>query len=60
MKGPGMPCGVGKVTIPRLVTGLPAFLDKHDFFIYMILVWVFVGVGIPVAAKKLQSRKGET
>jgi hypothetical protein len=52
--------GVGKVTIPRLVTGLPAFFDKYDFVIYMMLVWVVVVVGISAVATKLESRQGET
>jgi len=51
--------GVGKVIIPRLVTGLPAFIDKYDFLIYMV-VWVFVVVGIGVIANQLQSRASES
>jgi hypothetical protein len=29
--------GIGKVIIPRSVTGFPAFIDKYDFVFYMIL-----------------------
>ncbi len=50
--------GVGKVIIPRLVTGLPAFLDKNDFLVYMF-VWIFVVIGIGAAVSKLQSRQAE-
>jgi hypothetical protein len=50
--------GLGKVIIPRLVTGLPAFLDKYSVFVYMI-VWLFVVVGISAAVTGVQSRKSE-
>jgi len=36
--------GVGRVTIPRPVTGVPAFLDKYGFFIYFILLVICGGL----------------
>lgn len=47
--------GVGKVIIPRLVTGFPAFLDKYDFVFYMLLFWLVVLVGGSALAKKMES-----
>jgi hypothetical protein len=52
--------GVGKITIPRLVTGFPAFLDKYDLFIYYILVLFFVFFAIAAIAKKSESRQAES
>jgi hypothetical protein len=46
--------GVGKVIIPRLVTGFPAFLDKYDFVFYMLLFWLLIIVGGSALAKKMQ------
>jgi hypothetical protein len=51
--------GVGKVTIPRLVTGFPAFLDKYDFVFYSLLVWFFLVVVVTAILAMLQSREGK-
>lgn len=48
--------GVGKVTIPRLVTGFPAFLDRYDFIFYTLLVWFFIIVVVTTIPAMLQSR----
>lgn len=47
--------GVGKVTIPRLVTGFAAFLDKYDFVFYSLFVWFFIVVVILAIGAMLQS-----
>lgn len=54
------PLGVGKVTIPRLVTGFPAFLGKYQFPIYFALFWIFVVVLLLAIAAASQSPERET
>lgn len=45
--------GVGQVVVPRLVTGLPAIIDKYDFLFYMLLLWIFGLLVVPLAADRL-------
>jgi len=45
--------GVGQVVVPRLVTGLPALIDKYDFIIYMLLFWIFGVLVVPLGVERL-------
>ena len=45
--------GVGKVVIPRTVTGLAALIDKYDFVVYMMLVLLFAFVVMPLSIERL-------
>jgi hypothetical protein len=46
--------GIGKVIIPRSVTGFPAWIDKYDFVFYIILWGIFAGLIVPFAGYRLE------
>ena len=46
--------GIGKVIIPRSVTGFPALIDKYDFVFYIILWLIFAGLIVPFTFERLQ------
>jgi len=46
--------GIGKVIIPRSVTGFPAWIDKYDFVFYLILWVIFGGLIVPFTVERLQ------
>ena len=45
--------GIGQVIVPRLVTGLPALVDKYDVFIYMLLFIIFTSIIVPLSFERL-------
>jgi hypothetical protein len=45
--------GIGQVIVPRLVTGLPALIDKYDFIVYMLLFWIFAALVVPLSFERL-------
>jgi hypothetical protein len=45
--------GVGQVVVPRLVTGLPALIDKYDIIVYMLLFWIFIVLVVPLSIEQL-------
>jgi len=50
--------GIGKLTIPRRVTGILASLDEHSLFIYLI-GWIVLVIVVAIGAAALQSRQDE-
>src|SRR5436305_14255111 len=49
--------GVGHVVIPRLVTGLPALIDKYQAVLYGLLFIIFAGLVMQLFLNRLSKRK---
>ncbi len=45
--------GIGQVVVPRLVTGLPALIDKYDIIVYGLLFWIFAVLVVPLSFERL-------